>query len=78
MMKSLQNAPAFLLLALLALFVVACGDAGATRSMADLTNPFLGPDWSSWLVGPIVRLATPEETQTFLALFSPTAHGPCR
>jgi GWxTD domain-containing protein len=65
MIKSIQRAPALLLLALLA---TGCGDAGATRSMADLTNPFLGPDWSAWLVGPISRLATPEEIKAFLAL----------
>jgi GWxTD domain-containing protein len=57
--------PAFLLLALLA---AGCGGGGAPRSAVDLTNPFLGPDWSAWLVGPISRLATPEEIQTFLAL----------
>ncbi|MEA2602369.1 MAG: GWxTD domain [Acidobacteriota bacterium] len=56
---------AFLLLALLA---AGCGGGGAPRSAADLTNPFLGPDWSAWLVGPVSRLATPEEVQAFLAL----------
>ena len=62
-MRSLGSA--FLLLALLA---AGCGGGGAPRSAADLTNPFLGPDWSAWMVGPVSRLATPEETQTFLAL----------
>jgi GWxTD domain-containing protein len=56
----------FLLLAL-ALLAAGCG-GGGPRTAADLTNPFLGPDWSSWLVGPVSRLATPEEIQTFLAL----------
>jgi len=60
-----QCAPALLLLALLA---AGCRRAGAPSSLADLTNPFLGPDWSAWLVGPISRLATPEETRAFLAL----------
>ena len=41
---------------------------GTPRSAADLTNPFLGPDWSNWLVGPVSRLATPEEAKGFLAL----------
>ncbi|HEX3557503.1 MAG TPA: GWxTD domain-containing protein [Thermoanaerobaculia bacterium] len=63
--QRIQCAPALLLLALLA---AGCGDAGSSKSMADLANPFLGPDWSAWLVGPISRLATPEETQAFLAL----------
>lgn len=50
-------------------FAVALGcGGGAPRSRADLTNPFLGPDYSGWLVGPIARLATAEEIQSFLAL----------
>jgi len=65
MIKSLKRGSALLLLALLA---VSCGGAGDSRSMVDLTNLFLGPDWSSWLVGPIARLATPEEIQAYLAL----------
>jgi len=62
-MRSLGSA--FLLLALLA---AGCGGGGAPKSAVDLANPFLGPDWSAWLVGPVSRLATPEEIQTFLAL----------
>ena len=62
-MRSLGST--FLLLALLA---TGCGGGGTPRSAVDLTNPFLGPDWSSWLVGPVSRLATPEEIQAFLAL----------
>jgi len=51
------------------LFVLACGSAPPqTRKAADLTNPFLGPEHSSWLVGPISRIATPEEVQAYLAL----------
>lgn len=69
MMKSVKSVPALLLLAsMLPLLAAGCGGGGTTRSMAELTNPFLGPDWSSWLVGPISRLTTPEETQAFLAL----------
>lgn len=47
--------------------VLGCGSA-PSRSRTDLTNPFLGPDYSGWLVGPISRMATPEEIQAFLAL----------
>jgi len=51
------------------LFLLACGSApSSTRKAADLTNPFLGPEHSSWLIGPIARIATPEEIQGFLAL----------
>ncbi len=48
--------------------VLACSSAPAARSTADLTNPFLGPEQSSWLIGPIARIATLEEVQAFLAL----------
>ena len=53
-----------LILALLA----GCAGSAPTRSAADLTNPFLGIDYSRWLVGPIARLATPEEIAAFQAL----------
>ena len=46
-----------------------CGSAPA-RNPVDLTNPFLGPETSSWLVGPIARLATPQEIETYLAIQS--------
>jgi len=49
--------------------MLGCGSAPArTASAADLTNPFLGPEQSSWLIGPVARIATPEEVKTFLAL----------
>ncbi len=57
-------------LALAAFFAVACGSSGtgASRPSTDLTNPFLGPDYSGWMAGAASRLATPEEIQAFLAL----------
>ena len=55
------------LTAQLALLACASG-GGAPRSAGELTNPFLGPERSSWLVGPIARLATQEELRSFLAL----------
>jgi GWxTD domain-containing protein len=45
------------------------GCAGTpTRNAADLTNPFLGPEYTGWLVGPIALLATPEEIKAYQAI----------
>ncbi|MES1210809.1 MAG: GWxTD domain-containing protein, partial [Acidobacteriota bacterium] len=33
-----------------------------------LTNPFLGPAYTSWLVGAVARLAAPEEIDAYLAV----------
>jgi GWxTD domain-containing protein len=56
------------LLLLLALLVAGCGGASAPRSMAELINPALGTDYSSWMVGAASRLATPEEINEYLTL----------
>jgi GWxTD domain-containing protein len=57
----------------LLLGALACGSgAPRTISAADLTNPFLGPEQSSWMIGPIARIATPEEIKAFLALSDET------
>jgi GWxTD domain-containing protein len=53
--------------------LAACASGGSSpavrsRSVVDLTNPALGPDYSQWLVGAISRLATPEEIQSYMAL----------
>ncbi|HJX29442.1 MAG TPA: GWxTD domain-containing protein [Thermoanaerobaculia bacterium] len=56
-------------LTLAAALALACGSSGPRRiNPADLTNPFLGPEQSGWLIGPIARIATPEEIQAYLAL----------
>jgi GWxTD domain-containing protein len=61
-----ERAPALLLLALLA---AGCGGgAAAPRSEAALTNPFLGPEYSAWLVGAISQLANQQEIDKFLSL----------
>lgn len=39
-----------------------------SRSAAELTNPFLGPEYSQWLVGPIARMAAEKEIDKFLSL----------
>jgi len=54
---------------LILLWAQACGSAAPrTASAADLTNPFLGPEQSSWLIGPIAFIASPEEIKAYLAL----------
>lgn len=58
-----------LTLALVLAFGAGCAGAPA-RDRIDLTNPFLGPEYSGWLIGPIARLATPEEMKAFLAATS--------
>lgn len=61
-----ERGPVLLLLALLA---AGCGGGGSvSHSVAELTNPFLGPEHSDWLVGAVSRLATPQEIQGYLAL----------
>jgi GWxTD domain-containing protein len=55
------------LMLLLALSLAGCAGT-PTQDRIDLTNPFLGPEYSGWLVGPIARLATPEEIKAFQAL----------
>jgi len=61
-----RHLPALVLVALLA---AGCGaGASSPRSEAALTNPFLGPQYTAWLVGPVSRLASPQEIQEYLAL----------
>ncbi len=62
-------ASAILVLALLA------GAAWAKKPSAaeDLFNPFLGVEYSYWLVGPIAIIASEDEIRTFLALQDDTA-----
>lgn len=56
-------------LALVAYLAASCGTGAAPdRSLADLTNPYLGPEYTGWLIGPIVQMASPEELQAYLAL----------
>ncbi len=56
-----------LLLTLAGLLAAGCAGT-ASRNPVDLTNPFLGPEYTSWLVGPIARLATSQEIDAFLAV----------
>lgn len=56
-------------LPLLLILAAACGGGGiSTRSIADLTNPAVGPEYSGWLIGAVSRIATPEEIQAYLAI----------
>lgn len=55
----------------LALLALACGSGGTavpSRSFAQLTNPFLGVERSSWLVGPVSQLATQQEIEEYLRI----------
>ena len=46
-----------------------CGGTVQTRGGGtEAINPFLGPGYSQWLVGPIARIATAEEMDAYLAL----------
>lgn len=54
---------------LLLILAMGCGSA-ASRNPVDLTNPFLGPEYTGWLIGPVARLATPQEIDAFLAVQS--------
>jgi GWxTD domain-containing protein len=58
-----------LALPLIGLLAAGCG-GGVTgsRPVAELINPALGPEYSSWLVGAASRLATPEEETGYLTL----------
>jgi GWxTD domain-containing protein len=57
---------------LLAVLIAGCGGGGistsTSRSMASLTNPFLGPEHTAWLVGAVSRLASPQEIEQYLTL----------
>ena len=66
-----ERAAALLLAALVALLpAIGCGGSSVSvsSSVAQLTNPFLGPEHSDWLVGPISRMATLQEIQQYLAI----------
>jgi GWxTD domain-containing protein len=62
--------------ALAALLALACAGGGTPkRSAAELTNPFLGPERTSWLIGPASRIATGDEIKQYLALTDDAAAG---
>ncbi|MEM6793136.1 MAG: GWxTD domain-containing protein [Acidobacteriota bacterium] len=68
-----SNRPLTALLALLIL-LVAAQSAGAKKpeDPDELFNPFLGPEFAHWLVGPIVELATEKEVEDYLLLTTDT------
>ena len=67
--RSVQSVVRSTALTLAAVLVLACGSSGPrTTNAIDLTNPFLGPEQSGWLIGPVARIATPAEVQAYLAL----------
>lgn len=65
--SAVRSLSPILILALALASGAGCAGAPVPERPIDLTNPFLGPEYSGWLVGPIARLATREEVQAFLA-----------
>jgi len=60
--------PLALMALITALAAAGCGGVSVSGSVAELTNPFLGPEHSDWLVGAISHLATAQEIQQYLDL----------
>jgi len=61
------------LVGVLAVVFAGCGSSGAAAPSSrpgELVNTSLGPDYASWLVGPVARMATPEEIETYSQLTS--------
>ncbi len=54
----------------LSFWLASCASDGAPsrRRFEDLTNPLLGPEYTSYLIGAISKLASDEEILAFLAL----------
>lgn len=52
------------------LFAAGLADAKKPKDPNDLFNPLLGVQWSHWLVGPIVEIATEKEVDAYLVLTS--------
>jgi GWxTD domain-containing protein len=67
-----RRALAAWLLGLALLGAAGCASSGAKKipvtSTADLTNPFVGPEYAQWLVGPVSRLATAAEVEAYVEL----------
>lgn len=66
-----RSLAASVLLALLAAPASPAG--GRERTLEDLTNFLLGPDYSQWLVGPIAEMASEAEIAEYLRLTSDEA-----
>ncbi|MEM1180475.1 MAG: GWxTD domain-containing protein [Acidobacteriota bacterium] len=68
----LQKLPRYFVL-FLSMAVVAMAfpaEAKKPKDPDELFNPLLGPDYSHWLVGPLVEMATEGEVEDFLLLAS--------
>jgi GWxTD domain-containing protein len=64
--RAMASGPAPLLALLILLGCAA--PSPEMRSLGELTNPFLGPELSVWLVGPASRIATPAEIGQYMKL----------
>jgi GWxTD domain-containing protein len=63
-----SHLPTILLLAIASLVLAGPAAAKKPTSPDDLFNPFLGVEYSYWLVGGIAQIASEEEIRTYLAL----------
>jgi GWxTD domain-containing protein len=71
---SLPSAAALLAAAFFGCLACAGGPANnVAASLGDLANPFLGPDYTNWLAGPVSRIASADEIKSYLALHDDTA-----
>ena len=60
----------FLPLVVLLAFAVTAADAKKPKDPEELFNPLLGVDYSHWLVGPVVEMASEKEVEAYLGLTS--------
>lgn len=68
-MSALVRCSSVVLIGAVVFAAAGCGGGIQTGGRAtEMVNPFLGPAYSQWLVGPISRMATAQEMDAFLAL----------
>ena len=66
--RSIPTLPALVLVLVPALGGCASGGGAPSANDPGLANVRLGPDYSHWLLGPVARMASPDEIAAFRAL----------